>query len=145
MEKDKLYWPDLTERLRLPTSTCTWHDDVTCQDGWDCDTCGHQPPDDEKPNGKKLPLPIEWERSYGDSIFPMCPACGEMPYSMDRCVFCGQRFIKDDRAREWEKPPEIKTMDCIACGGKGTFEYTRARSNGHMHGRCKACGASIIE
>jgi hypothetical protein len=23
---------------------------------------------------------------------PVCPICGEMPYSVEQCVFCGQRF-----------------------------------------------------
>lgn len=127
------------------TIPCLWDEGIICARGRYCKNCKHQPPDDEKPNGKAEPVLIAWEEYPFDGTFPMCPACGEMPYSVDRCVFCGQRFIKDVRAREWEKPPEIKVMDCVRCGGKGTFEYTRARSNGHMHGRCKACGATIIE
>ena len=135
---------DFTKWLKEQKAPCYWSD-VICENGKECNGCEHQPPDDEKPNGKEVPRLIGWEGSYEGSIFPVCPACGEMPYSLDRCVFCGQRLIKDDRAREWEKPPKVERTDCFFCGGKGTFEYTRARSNGHMHGRCTACGASIIE
>lgn len=24
--------------------------------------------------------------------YPVCPRCGEIPYRVDYCVFCGQRF-----------------------------------------------------
>ena len=27
---------------------------------------------------------------------PECPYCGEMPYSLEQCQFCGQRFIQED-------------------------------------------------
>ena len=27
---------------------------------------------------------------------PQCPACGQMPYSTERCIFCGQKFLKED-------------------------------------------------
>lgn len=142
---EKSDWKKLPLMLEKVEWTCRWHDDVKCPDDRDCETCGHQPPDDEKENGKKPPVPIEWESSYEASVFPMCPACGEMPYSLERCVFCGQRFIKDDRAREWEKPPEVEHMYCFICGGKDTMEVTRARSNGHRRGHCTACGARFIE
>lgn len=100
---------------------------------------------DDKPNGKAAPLPIAWEQDYGGGIFPQCPACGEMPYSLDRCTFFGQRFIKDDRAKEWEQPPEEVRMDCFVCGCHNTVAGTRARSNGHFHGQCEKCGCRMME
>jgi len=122
---------------------CYWHD-VECKNNMNCDECDLQPPDDEKPNGKKEPVLIGWNRSYGGT-YPECPVCGEMPYSLDRCIFCGQRFIKDARAEEWSKPPKVEYMDCFLCGGKNTVEFTRAQSNGHRHGHCTVCGMSFME
>ena len=50
----------------------------------------------------RKPVRIGRQDSYNcitDSIdvgkYPMCPRCGEMPYSFEQCVFCGQRFFKD--------------------------------------------------
>jgi len=48
------------------------------------------------PIGKKRkPIKLEWENSYRNSIIPICPHCKEMPYSIEQCQFCGQRFIKE--------------------------------------------------
>ena len=129
----------------LPETKCYWHDFLCTNKKKECTTCEHEPPADDKENGRADPIPIIWERSYGDSIFPMCSACGEMPYSVSRCVFCGQRFIKDQRAIEWEKPQKVETGDCSSCGGKGTMRYTKARSNGHMRGYCVSCGMRMIQ
>lgn len=124
---------------------CTWDDNIDCpQEIPYCEGCEHQIPDDDKTNGKKMPIPIQWEQDYG-GISPVCPACGEMPYSLERYIFCGQKFIKDERALEWEQPQKIEYMDCLMCGGKGTVEYTRSRYNGHKRGKCVACGMRFIE
>lgn len=130
---------DLDIRLK-----CHWHDFI-CENNMMCEKCTHQPADDDKPNGKKEPKPINWQTDYGDCIAPYCPSCGEMPYNLQRCVFCGQRFIQDERAKEWSKPPEVKRMDCFICGGKNTLEYTESRYNGHKHGECTACGMKFME
>lgn len=45
------------------------------------------PPDEEKVNGLKPPLPYS---------YPYCPSCGEPTYSSERCVFCGQRLIREE-------------------------------------------------
>jgi hypothetical protein len=54
-------------------------------------------------NSRRQPVAIEWQDSYNcytDSIekdrYPLCPRCGEMPYSVEQCVFCGQRFIREE-------------------------------------------------
>lgn len=54
--------------------------------------------------GLRKPVAVEWKDSYvGDADMiipngePVCPHCGEMPYSTDQCVFCGQRFIPVER------------------------------------------------
>lgn len=124
---------------------CHWDKERVCERNLCCTGCEYQPPDDEKPNGKAAPRPIEWALDYGGGVYPQCPACGEMPYSLYRCTFCGQRFIKDERAIEWEKPPEEVALNCFVCGGKGTMKGTRARSNGHFHGKCEKCGAVMVE
>jgi len=67
------------------------------------------------------------------------------PYNLERRVFCGQRFVKDDLAKKRERPSEIVRMDCIECGSKGAMRGTRARSNGHFHGKCENCGAKMHE
>lgn len=55
----------------------------------------------------RKPVPLEWKDSYDgmcDKIIPngepVCPHCGEMPYSYEQCVFCGQRFVQDDNTKE---------------------------------------------
>lgn len=35
-------------------------------------------------------LPIVFD---GYDNIPMCPICGEMPYSTEQCHWCGQRFV----------------------------------------------------
>lgn len=100
----------------------------------------------------RKPVPLEWKDSY-DSIRdiiikngePVCPHCGEMPYSYKQCVFCGQRFVQDEKAIEMSKPPEEEAMDCFVCGGKGTMKGHRAKINGHFHGMCEKCGAVCME
>ena len=53
--------------------------------------------------GLRKPLQIGWRDYYNgmsDTTIeggePLCPRCGEMPYSYGQCVFCGQRFIQRD-------------------------------------------------
>ena len=41
--------------------------------------------------------------------------------------------------------PEEERMDCPCCGGHDTMVGTRARINGHFHGRCTQCGARMME
>lgn len=125
---------------------CYWHSDQKCKNGNYCNGCDLQPPDDEKPNGRKPPIRIAWEKDYDGGVYPACPACGEMPYSTERCIFCGQKFIQDDKKlQDYATPPEEVRMDCVVCGGKNTMVGTRAKSNGHFHGRCEACGALMME
>lgn len=46
----------------------------------------------------RKPVPLEWVDclNAGGQLVrqgePQCPYCGEMPYSLEQCVFCGQRF-----------------------------------------------------
>lgn len=124
--------------------TCTWDINVHCENGNSCDECEHQPKDDDKINGLKEPVKIEWQKSYDDGIYPKCPSCGEMPYSYERCVFCGQKFIQDDpKLQEYAEEPPQETIQCMICGG--TVVGKRAKSNGHFHGQCDKCGAIVME
>ena len=123
---------------------CYWHYDLICENNFCCGGCEHQPADEDKKNGKAEPLPIEWGYD-GYGSYPECPACHDMPYSYDRCVWCGQKLIKDDEAERRSKPPKVEHMDCIMCGGKDTVEYVRSYYNGHRHGHCTACGMKFIE
>ena len=82
---------------------CHWDKDFRCGVGRMCRGCEHQPEDDDKPNGKMPPVKLLWVptlNAAGDAFIPdgepKCPTCGEMPYSTDRCVFCGQKFLKED-------------------------------------------------
>lgn len=123
---------------------CHWHD-FPCDSDLYCDLCKHQPTVEDKKNGKAPAVHICWMRDYDGGTFPECPSCGEMPYSLERCVFCGQRFLPDAIVEEWSKPPEAVYEDCPACGGKGTLIGTRARCNGHFHGHCTVCGCAVME
>lgn len=81
-------------------SKCYWHD-KPCNGGYFCNECELQPPDEEKRNYNAKPLEVkEWD--YG---MPICPACGEMPYSYERCVFCGQKIIIPKKNEP--KPPKV--------------------------------------
>lgn len=102
-------------------------------------------------NSGKSPIQAAWEPffDYGrDEVTgetPMCPACGEPLYESDHCVFCGQPILMDDKLAEWFKPPEVQHGDCFRCGGKGTLEFIRVKSNNHAHGECKKCGMRFME
>lgn len=125
---------------------CHWDDNRVCENEHFCSGCQYHPSDDDKPNGKKPPIKIGWECEYDGSVFPQCPACGEMPYSTERCTFCGQRFIQDDsQLQEYTKPTPEERMDCFICGGKNTMVGRRAKCNGHFHGHCEQCGCTVIE
>ena len=102
--------------------------------------------------GLRNPVPLEWKDSFDgmrDKIIPngepVCPHCGEMPYSTEQCVFCGQRFIKDKQMEEFEEPSETERTHCIMCGGANSVVGTRAKINGHFHGKCEKCGAVLME
>lgn len=106
-----------------------------------------------RPIGKlRKPVPLNWVDSFDgmrDIIIPnsepRCPHCGEMPYSYIECTFCGQRFVQDEKTRIAAKPPKEEKTDCFICGGKDTIKGHRAKVNGHFHGKCEKCGATIIE
>lgn len=102
--------------------------------------------------GLRKPVPLEWVDSFDgmtDKIIPnsepRCPHCGEMPYSTEQCVFCGQRFVQDGQRRREAEPPKVETMDCFICGGEGTMKGCRAKINGHFHGKCEKCEAVMME
>ena len=65
---------------------CYFHDMDCYHDLPYCGNCRDNPPDEEKPNGKKPPI---------EFVFPYCPSCGEPAYSSYCCVFCGQHFIQE--------------------------------------------------
>lgn len=125
--------------------TCHWDADTICENGFMCDGCRHQPSDEEKANANAALLPIKWADGYDGGVSPQCPACGEMPYSTEQCIFCGQRFVQDEATVEYSKPPEEVRLDCIMCGGIGSLVGVRARYNGHFHGHCEKCGCTVME
>lgn len=52
---------------------------------------------------KRPPVKLEWIDYYDcitDALIPngqpRCPYCKEMPYDMEQCQFCGQRFTTDE-------------------------------------------------
>ncbi|MEZ3438611.1 MAG: hypothetical protein K1W18_07000 [Oscillospiraceae bacterium] len=97
-------------------------------------------------------MKLIWADDYGgrtDGIIrnfvPECPHCGEMAYNTRRCVFCGQRFIQDERTAEWNNPSETVKRNCPFCGRENTLVGERSRINGHFHGTCKKCGHVVIE
>lgn len=93
---------------------------------------------------EKPPVKLRFEDDYGGTI-PMCPVCGEMPYSTKQCYWCGQRYVQDSEVEAYCDPgPEIR-LDCPSCGGHETLVGRRAKYNGHLHGQCEKCGAVVAE
>lgn len=135
---------NILESLRDEYYPCYWDDKVLCRRQKDCTGCEHQPPDNEKPNGMAAPIHIHWKILY-DCPTPFCPSCGEVPHSLERCVFCGQKFLPDKTTEEWNKPPKIVRMSCPMCGGKNTMVGKRAQCNGHFRGICENCGCEMME
>lgn len=90
---------------------------------------------------KKEPvkLPIVHD-GYG--YIPQCPICGEMPYSMEQCHWCGQRFIRDKKIKEYEKPL-TENGTCPNCGAEITIHISRY--NGHKSYHCEKCGSTIMQ
>ena len=103
------------------TWKCHYDDSRECENELYCGLCEFWPGDDDKKNGKKPPAAIDWRREYGMTV-PYCPSCGEMAYSTDRCVFCGQRLI-DTREKAARNPMFEGVMEreegiyCPECGG----------------------------
>ena len=84
-------------------------------------------------------LPIVYD-GYGN--IPMCPVCGEMPYDLDQCHWCGQHFLQDDEIKEYAKPLTEKGI-CFQCGAEVTVRISKY--NGHRRYKCETCGCSMIE
>lgn len=96
-------------------------------DGWPCFGKRGQP----HPQGEKCPqcrMPTEEELQEEDRLDAV-------------------RFEKMSKARAaivahlggpWKKgtPGSSGTIDCPACGGKGTLKFSRAGYNGHVHAAC---------
>lgn len=131
--------------------TCHWNEDQKCTNGNYCDSCEHQPADDDKPNGKKKPVRINWQNDYG-MMMPYCPSCGEMAYGTDRCKFCGQKFIQEEKRPENRREIIGGTMDedgivvCDNCGNLDSMElvsHTDGRDFYDYTYRCGACGQEI--
>lgn len=87
-------------------------------------------------------LPIEFD-GYGN--IPVCPICGEMPYSTEQCHWCGQHFVQDEKIAEYNKPAPVERMTCPNCGGKNTMVGTHSNYNGHFHGSCEKCGCVVMQ
>lgn len=79
--------------------SCHWDKTRECTNNLLCGVCEFQPADDDKPNGRREPVPVRWENDYG-MMMPYCPSCEEMAYSEERCVFCGQKFIPTEKPQE---------------------------------------------
>lgn len=84
-------------------------------------------------------LPIVFD-GYGN--IPMCPICGEIPYSTEQCHWCGQRFIQDKEVEEYEKPM-IENGKCPKCGADIVIHISKY--NGHLHFRCDKCGITVMQ
>lgn len=124
---------------------CPWNKDYICTEQKECETCERMPKPEDKVNGRKRPRRVKWVDEWGMHV-PARPACDEFVTQADRCFFCGQPFVQDDRSlKEYMTPPEEVRMDCFHCGGKGTLVGYRVKCNGHFHGHCERCGCSVME
>lgn len=124
---------------------CHFRTGMICPKNMMCENCEYQPEPNEKKNGKNEPVNIIWQEISEGVKEPVCPSCREYPYSLKRCLFCGQKFLTDDITKQWNKPSKEVRTDCIVCGGKNTMVGNRAKSNGHLHAICEKCGARMME
>ena len=95
---------------------------------------------EENKENPPVKLPIVFD-GYGR--IPMCPTCGDMPYSTEQCYWCGQRFLQGEDIEEYNTISE-KTITCPFCG-KQTMVGARSKYNNHFHGKCTNCGAMMME
>lgn len=114
--------------IKLPKSyewRCHWDKDRICENSRFCRMCEYQPADDDKPNGRKEPVPVKWMNDYGMMV-PYCPSCGDMAYSTGRCVFCGQRLLPTEKPR------------------KNVTEITGGHADDDGNLRCDECGSDEL-
>ena len=133
---------------------CHFDDSRECKNEIYYRLCEFQPDADEKKNGEKPPAAIDWRTEYGMTV-PCCPSCGEMAYSTERCVFCGQRLI-DTREKAARKPMFEGVMErevCIQCPERGGNLEDMSELLSHMDGvriwyelslRVRACMESVL-
>lgn len=129
---------------------CHWDENRKCERGYLCGGCESQPADDDKPNGRKEPVPIRWQDDYG-MMMPYCPSCGEMAYSTERCTFCGQKLINEgepETKREiiGGKADEDGIITCDDCGNYDSMEvvsHTDGRDFYDWTYKCGRCGKLI--
>lgn len=84
-------------------------------------------------------LPIVFD---GFGNIPECPVCHEIPYSLEQCHWCGQRFIRDEAVERYSTP-RTEPMICPHCAEIG--EAHVSSYNGHRHFRCEHCGCVVME
>jgi hypothetical protein len=96
--------------------------------------------------GLRKPVQLKWKDTFdgiADRMIPNgepeCPHCGNMPYSLSQCVFCGQRFFHDETRNDKTAPQRKKREDelmmfadgiCPECGcscGNGGYGPLRCR------------------
>lgn len=40
----------------------------------------------------RKPAEVKWKEGHNGMLYPICPHCHNLPYDVDCCYFCGQRF-----------------------------------------------------
>ena len=110
------------------TMYCHWDKGLVCKKEFYCDTCEHQPAADDKENGKAEPVHIRWAEDYWSGRYPECPSCGNMPYSLERCVFCPTRLRRNGASRwrkfAWTAPPAEERARWSGQGRAATDTFT---------------------
>ena len=103
------------------------------------------------------PVKLQFVSSYDyrtDKIIPLsepeCPYCGEMPYSLEECVFCGTKFLQEDadlvKYKEINTGKKQEIMKCQNCG-HNTLRVSFFKQYGRWqvaHGECSSCGLRYI-
>ena len=108
---------------------------------------------EDLPNSKAETKYIIWEDDFGEggTGYAKCPECHELAYGMaeadengiGQCPFCGLHYQYDEEGKKKAEPNPEETLVCMHCGQR-TLVGSRAKSNGHFHGRCTNCGSTII-
>ena len=128
------------------TMFCHWNKRLVCKKGFYCDTCKHQLAADDKENGKAEPVQLRWTEDYDGGRVPGMPLLWEYAVQFGAVHLLRSKISARCAHKGVEQAAGGSTHGLsLLRRGENTLVGARARSNGHFHGRCTACGCVVME